>query len=69
MLLANTLYSTYKYLAIIKLVIPPKKGKPNSAKFNRTKLKLKLKLALKKVTIESNSSSKEIVYYSSNLRT
>ena len=64
MLLANTSYSTRKYLAVVKLIRPPKKGKPNSAKFIRAKLKL----ALKKVTIESNSSSKEIVYYSSNLR-
>ncbi len=69
MLLANTLYSTRKYLAIITLVIALRREKPNSAKFTKAKLKLKLKLELKKVTLESNSSSKEIVYYSSDLRT
>jgi len=58
---------TYKYLAIIKLIIPPRKENPNSAKFTKAKLKLKLKLVVNKVTSKSNSSSKEKVYYSSNL--
>ena len=61
MLFANTSYSTRKYLAVVKLVIAPRREKLNSIKFTKTKLKPKLKLAVKKVIITRANSDVNIV--------
>ncbi len=61
MLFANTSYLTRKYLAVVKLVIAPRRGKLNSTKFTKTKLKPKLKLAVKKVIITRANSDVNIV--------
>ncbi len=65
MLLANTSYSTRKYLAVITLVIAPRRGKLNSTKFTKTKLKPKPKLAVKKVIITGANSDINIVSFCS----
>ncbi len=61
MLFANTSYLTRKYLAVVKLVIAPRRGKLNSIKFSKTKPKPKLKLAVKKVIITRANSDVNIV--------
>ena len=64
MLFANTSYSTRKYLAVVKLVIAPRREKLNSIKFTKTKLKPKLKLAVKKVIItRANSNISSTTFY------
>ena len=61
MLFANTSYLTRKYLAVVKLVIAPRRGKLNSTKFSKTKPKPKPKLAVKKVVITRANSNINIV--------